>query len=108
MFLDPPYADSADRTDGLYANDCQNVAHDVRRWAIEMGERDDMRIVLAGYEGEHEMPPTWRVQEWEAVGGYGLIAGDDGDGRANKKRERLWFGPACCSPIKERPLFPDD
>jgi hypothetical protein len=98
VFLDPPYADSADRTDDLYSTDCKSVAHDVRRWAIEMGERKDMRIVLAGYEGEHEMPDSWRVHEWEATGGYALIGDDDeAGGRANKGRERLWFSPACIS-----------
>jgi hypothetical protein len=56
-----------------------------------------MRIVLAGYEGEHVMPDDCRVAEWEATGGYALIADDDDEavGRANKKRERLWFSPHC-------------
>jgi len=64
-----------------------------------------MRIVLAGYDGEHEMPADWRVVEWEAVGGYGLIADDaEATGRANKKRERLWLSPHC-EQEKELPLF---
>jgi hypothetical protein len=76
------------------------VAHAVRKWAIEQGANPLMRIVLAGYEGEHEMPTTWRVQEWEAVGGYGLIAeSDEATGRANKGRERLWFSPACVNVV---------
>ncbi len=106
VFLDPPYADSAERTEGLYATDCQQVAHAAREWAIEMGERDDMRIVLAGYEGEHVMPDSWRVHEWEATGGYALIADDDEHaiGRANKKRERLWLSPACAD-ASEPTLF---
>jgi hypothetical protein len=97
VFLDPPYADSADRTEGLYATDCEQVAHAVREWAIEQGSNKLMRIVLAGYEGEHVMPDDWRVAEWEATGGYALIADDDDEavGRANKKRERLWFSPHC-------------
>jgi DNA adenine methylase len=105
VFLDPPYADLATRTKGLYANDCDQVAHAVRVWAIEQGTNPLMRIVLAGYQGEHEMPSDWRVEEWEAVGGYGLISDDsESTGRANKGRERLWFSPACCG--EERfPLF---
>ncbi len=97
IFLDPPYADSAERTEGLYAKDCGDVANDVRRWAIEQGDNPLMRICLAGYQGEHQMPETWSVHEWEAVGGYGLIADDDGEalGRNNKGRERLWFSPHC-------------
>ena len=107
VFLDPPYADTATRTKGLYATDCEQVAHEVREWAIEHGKNPLMRIVLAGYEGEHKMPPTWRVIEWEAVGGYGLIAKDESStGRANKGRERLWLSPACCSlAAPQRGLF---
>lgn len=99
VFLDPPYADTAKRTGGLYAVDSESVAHDVREWAVESGKRPDMRIVLAGYEGEHEMPSSWRVFEWEAKGGYSLANEDeDGFGRQNKKRERLWMSPACIAP----------
>jgi len=94
IFLDPPYADTAGRTSRLYAVDCLKVAHDVREWAIEQGKNPLMRIVLAGYDGEHAMPPDWRVHEWSATGGYAL-AGEDGIGRANMKRERLWMSPAC-------------
>lgn len=79
VLLDPPYADTAKRSKDLYAKDCDQVAHDVRRWAIESGERKDMRIVLCGYEGEHEMPGNWRVHEWHAAGGYGLQGTDDGE-----------------------------
>ena len=110
VFLDPPYADTAIRTKGLYAQDCEQVAHAVREWAIEQGRSPLMRIVLAGYEGEHEMPSDWRVDEWEAVGGYGLIAkSSESTGRANKGRERLWFSPACLRPQSQRQesLFTD-
>jgi site-specific DNA-adenine methylase len=105
VFLDPPYADTATRTEGLYSTDCQRVAHDVRAWAIEQGKNPLMRIVLCGYEGEHEMPEDWRVKEWKAVGGYGLIASDEeSTGRANRWRERIWLSPACLKPC-ERSLF---
>jgi len=105
VFLDPPYADSATRTSNLYAVDCEKVAHDVRIWAIEHGQRRDMRIVLAGYDGEHELPDDWRCQKWQAVGGYGLISDDEEEtGRANRKRERLWFSPHCLD-HEDSPLF---
>lgn len=107
VFLDPPYADSASRTADLYAVDCEKVAHEVREWAIEQGKNPLMRIVLAGYEGEHKMPADWAVVEWEAAGGYAL-AGDetDGIGRANKARERLWCSPHCLNPHRiDAPLF---
>jgi hypothetical protein len=106
VFLDPPYADTAKRADGLYAVDCQQVAHAVREWAIEQGKNPLMRIVLAGYEGEHVMPDDWRVMEWSAVGGYGLEGDTDSPGRANRHRERLWCSPSCLNPEPDKgPLF---
>jgi hypothetical protein len=96
VFLDPPYADTAKRTKNLYAQDCERVAHDVRAWAVGQGVNPLMRIVVSGYQGEHKFPADWSVVEWEAAGGYGLIGGDeDGVGRANRKRERLWLSPHC-------------
>ncbi len=103
VFLDPPYAETAKRTAGLYAKDCDKVAHAAREWAIENGKRPDMRIVLAGYEGEHEMPDDWRVMSWEAAGGYALQGDEDAIGRANSKKERLWFSPHCVN--EETGLF---
>jgi hypothetical protein len=101
VFLDPPYADTATRTKGLYATDCEQVAHKVREWAIEQGANPLMRICLAGYQDEHDMPADWHCESWEAVGGYGLISKDDeSTGRANKGRERLWFSPACMNKSK--------
>ena len=101
VFLDPPYADTAKRADGLYAIDCQKVAHDVREWAIRIGQRKDMRIVLAGYDGEHQMPADWRVVAWKARGG--MANQGNNRGRENAKRERLWMSPHCLA--EESPLF---
>jgi DNA adenine methylase len=97
VFLDPPYADTADRQSDLYRVDCESLAHDVRRWAIEQGARDDMRIALCGYDGEHEMPDDWAVYAWNAGEGFG---GQADDRTGNGKRERIWFSPAC---ITEQP-----
>jgi hypothetical protein len=102
VFLDPPYGEGANRTNGIYAKDCEKVSTDVRLWAIEQGGNPEMRIVLAGYEGEHSMPKDWREFGWEAVGGYGLEG--DGCGRKNKCRERLWFSPHCIAE-KQMNLF---
>jgi hypothetical protein len=105
VFLDPPYADTAGRTDGVYAFDDLRVAHDVRAWAIEQGANPLMRICLAGYDGEHAMPDDWTCVEWKAKGGFGSQGDDDGTGRENAKRERLWFSPACIRPDQQRTLF---
>ena len=92
VFLDPPYADTAVRTNNLYREDSEDVAHKVRKWALENGQRRDMRIALCGYDGEHEMPANWAVQKWSAGAGYGAQAKDRTD---NGKRERIWYSPAC-------------
>lgn len=91
IFLDPPYSDLANRAPGIYAADSLSVAHDVRRWAIEHGDDPDLRIVLAGYEGEHEheMPPSWRVANWTGTRGWGRTTNN------NRYRERLYLSPHC-------------
>jgi hypothetical protein len=107
VFLDPPYADTANRTEGLYATDSTDVAHAVREWAIAAGRHPMMRICLAGYEGEHAMPDDWTAVEWKARGGFGSQNDDeDGLGRINATKERLWFSPACIKVEKaQRSLF---
>ena len=106
VFLDPPYADTADRSGDLYRKDCLSVAHDVRRWAIERGDDPRLRIALCGYEGEHEMPPSWECVEGKAGGGNGY-GGQSKAGYTNARRERIWFSPHCVKPMKsaQAPLF---
>jgi hypothetical protein len=92
VFLDPPYADTAERASDLYRTDSESVAHAVREWAIENGENNLLRIALCGYEGEHEMPGSWSVYEWSAGEGFGAQAEQRS---GNGKQERIWFSPAC-------------
>jgi DNA adenine methylase len=96
VFLDPPYADTAGRQDDLYASDSSDVAHDVRRWAIENGDNRELRIALCGYDGEHDMPDNWECIAWKSRGGYGSQG--EGTGRENAGRERVWFSPHCLKP----------
>jgi hypothetical protein len=96
VFLDPPYANEADRQEGLYSTDDLTVAHVVRQWAIENGDNPDLRIALCGYEGEHQMPDSWECVAWKARGGYGSQG--DGRGRDNAGRERIWFSKSCLRP----------
>lgn len=94
------------RFGGLYATDDLDVAHAVRAWAIAEAGNPLMRIVLAGYDGEHEMPADWECVEWKAQGGFGNQNDDDeGMGRINSQRERLWFSPACIKPHRDRSLL---
>ena len=93
VVLDPPYAMS-ERDAGCYAVDEVGISASVREWAIEHQDDPMLRIVLCGYEGEHEMPPSWEVVEWSPAGGYGARTAN-GRGRDNMRRERLWFSPHC-------------
>lgn len=103
IFLDPPYADTADRASSIYRVDSLMVAHRVREWAIEHGQNPLLRICLCGYEGEHQMPDDWECFAWKAQGGYSNRSGDND----NRHRERLWFSPHCLKPAKEATLFDD-
>ena len=106
IFLDPPYAAEADRTEGLYACEDMAVSHAVRAWCLERGSDPRFRIVLAGYEGEHPglVEAGWREVEWFAAGflsgGMGNTAArrEDGDATHQQKRERLWTSPHCLRP----------
>lgn len=99
IFLDPPYADTAERTSDLYAHDCESVAHAVRAWCAENGAHPKMRIVLAGFDGEHNELERlgWRSVEWYR-GGFikGGMANTSGKAaNTQQHRERLWLSPNC-------------
>jgi hypothetical protein len=98
VFLDPPYADTAGRYGELYREDSEDVAHEVREWAVENGSNPMLRIAICGYEWEHEMPPSWAVHRWSAGSGYGGQAEERSE---NGRRERIWFSPACLSARQE-------
>ena len=86
VLLDPPYSTSGD----LYAATTSGVSTQVRDWC----ERADpaLRIVLCGYDDEHDslLEHGWRVTEGKAGRGAGYSARAD-----NGRRERLWLSPAC-------------
>lgn len=93
VFLDPPYSHDAGRDNRLYDVD-EDVAKAVAKWAFERGSRPTYRIVLAGYEGEHDWLEAegWRVVAWKTGGGYAKLKGEP---NANRFRERLWLSPNC-------------
>jgi hypothetical protein len=93
IVLDPPYGEG--EVDYAAGGNRTNIADDVREWAIANGDNPDLRIALCGYEGQHDMPATWRKVEWAAAGGYSSTARQDTQGKANRKRERVWFSPHC-------------
>lgn len=93
VFLDPPY--SLEGRTAVYTEECGDVHARVTAWAMEQGSNPLMRIVVAGYEGEHNALEAagWRKEAWKTSGGYG--AGRGGQGDINKHKERLWFSPHC-------------
>lgn len=101
ILLDPPYGKKAGRTAKLYAHDSLDVAEEVRKWAVERGDDPHLRIVLCGYEGEHEMPSEWRCHAWKAKGGYGNHDGEN----ANAGKERLWLSPHCIRAAEQIAMF---
>jgi hypothetical protein len=100
IFLDPPYADTAGRSTRLYGVDDFDVAHLVKQWCAENGADPDLRIVLAGYDGEHDNQLAdlgWTSHEWFTdgymAGGYGQRKQDGSTHQQD--RERLWASPHC-------------
>ena len=98
VLLDPPYAEGEQQ----YAagGTGTTVSADARAWAVEHGDDPRLRIVLCGYEGEHDMPTSWRCQSWAAKGGYGNASGN-----ANRLREVLWLSPHCLDATRQLSLF---
>ena len=87
VLLDPPYATSGD----LYAGTSDaGVAVAAREWAVTEGR--SMRIVLCGYDDEHEalVSEGWTVIDGKSGGGAGYSTRPD-----NGRRERLWLSPTC-------------
>jgi len=86
IFLDPPYEGFED----TYSSNEKNIALQVQEWAIKNGERDDLRIILAGYR-EHDILAEngWTPKAWKA--GRGMA----GKSNQNRKEETLWLSPTC-------------
>ena len=86
VFLDPPYATSGD----LYAATTDGVGEQVRAWCRTASS--DLRVILCGYDDEHDalLEDGWTVTEGKSGGGAGYSTN-----AANGRRERLWASPAC-------------
>ena len=106
IFLDPPYADTAGRDGHLYACDSGNVAHEVREWALAHGDDPDLRIVVAGFDGEHGdafARAGWREVEWFAKGFLRGGYAQQGENGTQQGRERLYCSPHC---LTDEPVVP--
>lgn len=74
-----------------------DVWYQAAAWAVEHGDDPRLRICIAGYWSETTdalFPASWERLRWEARGGYANQKAN-GRGRANAKRECLWFSPHC-------------
>ena len=99
VFLDPPY--DAGNHDP-YAVDTNGVARRAAEWCLKNGEDEKLRIVLAGYDQEHDHLGLdlfgWRKVPWKARGGYGSQGNKTG--RANSVREVLWLSPSTLETVR--------
>ena len=95
VLLDPPY----DVAGTDYGESSRGLSGRVREWALEAGKNPLMRVALCGYADEDHGAnlPGWECVAWRAGGGYNNI----GDG-ANRRRERIWFSPACLPAAAEQ------
>ena len=101
IFLDPPYATSGD----LYAStntdsELAAVGEQVREWCVTAPS--DLRIVLCGYDNEHDalLEHGWERHAGKSGGGAGYSTN-----AANGQRERLWLSPACIGVGHEQTAF---
>ena len=100
VFLDPPYTKGA--MDYSAGGMGQGIADDVRAWCAANGSNPQLRIVLCGHAGEHDvlLQQGWHIRTWKAGGGYALTE----DAIANAKSETLWCNPHC---VPERGVVQD-
>ena len=97
IFLDPPYFTSGD----VYQHGDTEISDAVREWCLTKAD-PSMRIVLCGYDREHEEleKAGWRVMAGKSGSGSGYSRRKD-----NGRRERLWLSPACLSMELQGDLF---
>jgi hypothetical protein len=100
VFVDPPYSTAATRDADLYARDDESVAAACREWCVEHGDDPMLRIVLAGFDGEHEALADrgWRPVHWFERGflrGGMANTNTHGGKDGQQAREVLWLSPHC-------------
>ncbi|MFO0971866.1 MAG: hypothetical protein U1A27_00295 [Phycisphaerae bacterium] len=96
IFLDPPYDHGVGRDTNCYAVEMADTSA-VGEFCRQHGRRRNIRIVLAGFEGEYDLP-GWRVVGWRRAKSYAKRE----QARANLSRERLWLSPHC-APVELPP-----
>jgi DNA adenine methylase len=102
IVLDPPYP-AAEHDMAYHAEHGGDVWYEAAQWAVDHGDDHRLRICIAGYDSpatDALFPASWARERWQARGGYANQKAD-GRGRANAKRECLWFSPNCLNPLEQ-------
>lgn len=100
IYLDPPYGEGTCYAVGENEG---STAAEVWAWAVDAAEQwPDLRVAVSGYEDGREVPDGWETLAWKTNGGYGNQG--NGTGRANARRERVWFSPGCIKPDTVRQM----
>ncbi len=102
ILLDPPYATSGNLYASTNTGDTHTtISDEVRQWCITDADPSH-RIVLCGYDTEHDelLDHGWSVIAGKAGGGAGYSTNAD-----NGKRERLWLSPTCLHGVDSMDLF---
>lgn len=93
VFLDPPYGvgdvGKSGPAGSIYArvNRSGSLPAEVWSWAVEHGSKPLLRIVVAGYADDRQMPDGWTCLAYGRIGGVKAAA--------HRGAERLWLSPAC-------------
>jgi hypothetical protein len=102
LFIDSPYP-AAEHDMAYHAEHGGDVWYEAAEWAVAHGDDHRLRICVAGYDSEATdalFPASWAREHWQARGGYANQK-SDGRGRANAKRETLWFSKYCLDPLEQ-------
>jgi site-specific DNA-adenine methylase len=91
VFLDPPYTKG--NMDYGAGGMGLGIADDVQKWCILNGNNPNLRIVLCGHAGEHDilLKHGWYIKKWKARKGYALTD----KAVNNSASETLWCSPYC-------------
>ena len=96
IFFDPPYVTSG-ILKNLYVSERTSLIEEMQDFCLEHGNNPRIRIALAGYGGDYNLP-GWTVHRWQSHGGYGVQYSKDGShAKSNRDRETIWFSPHCVS-----------
>jgi len=91
VFLDPPYAVSAD----LYTGNAEDkLLERVEAFIASATDNRDIRVAVCGYDGTMKIPSSWESMPWTSPGGLN----NHSKTNTNRFKECVWFSPSCLKP----------